>query len=107
MKKFYLLLVALLPFAAFAQCPTDLVIGDQATLDNFVTNNPGCVNLPGDLTIEGADSANTAIHTANDTVDGLDLDLAADVVRMNVAAVATLIERDSDWLTPVLHMMMV
>ena len=46
--------------------------------------------LPAVLTIEGADGANTAVHTAGDTVDRVDVALAADIVRMNVAYFASL-----------------
>ena len=46
--------------------------------------------LPAVLTIEGADGANTAVHTAGDTVDRVDVDLAAEIVRMNVAYFASL-----------------
>jgi hypothetical protein len=44
------------------------------------------------LTIEGADSANGHIHSASDTVDFLDWTLAAEILRMNVAALAGWIE---------------
>ena len=70
MKKFCLLLVALLPFAALAQCPTDLLISDQATLDNFVTNNPGCTDLPGNLVIEGGDIVDLSSLSALASVGG-------------------------------------
>lgn len=45
--------------------------------------------IPAVLTIEGADSANINIHTANDTADYIDYDLALEILRMNVAYVAT------------------
>src|SRR5690606_15608238 len=48
--------------------------------------------IPAVLTIEGDDSANTAFHTAADTPDRLDLALAAEIVRMDTAAVAHLLE---------------
>lgn len=44
--------------------------------------------LPAVLAIEGADQANTAVHTAADTPDRLDVDLAAAIVRMVVAFLA-------------------
>jgi hypothetical protein len=40
------------------------------------------------LTIEGADSANEHIHTANDTMQFIDIGLAVEILRMNVAFVA-------------------
>jgi Zn-dependent M28 family amino/carboxypeptidase len=39
------------------------------------------------LTIEGADTANTAIHSAQDTPDRIDYGLLLDILRMNVAFV--------------------
>ncbi len=45
--------------------------------------------LPAVLTIEGADGANSRIHTADDTMDHIDLSLALDILRMNVAFLAT------------------
>jgi Zn-dependent M28 family amino/carboxypeptidase len=40
------------------------------------------------LTIEGTDGANDNVHTANDTLDNIDYDLALDILRMNVATTA-------------------
>ena len=40
------------------------------------------------LTIEGTDSANDNVHTANDTLDNIDNDLALEILRMNVATTA-------------------
>jgi Zn-dependent M28 family amino/carboxypeptidase len=40
------------------------------------------------LTIEGTDSANDNVHTANDTLENIDYDLALEILRMNVAATA-------------------
>jgi hypothetical protein len=47
--------------------------------------------LPAVLTIEGADSANTTIHSANDTLNRIHFDLAMEILRMNTAAVANLL----------------
>ncbi len=41
--------------------------------------------IPAVLTIEADDSANTRPHTANDTVDKVDPDLAVEILRMNLA----------------------
>ena len=41
--------------------------------------------MPAVLTIEADDSANTRPHTANDTVDMVDPDLAVEILRMNLA----------------------
>jgi len=40
------------------------------------------------LTIEGTDSANDNVHTANDTLENIDYDLALEILRMNVATIA-------------------
>lgn len=50
-------------------------------------------DLPAVLTIEGTDSANSRIHTENDTVEFLDVDLALDILRMNVAFSASVLGR--------------
>ncbi|MGC4943354.1 M20/M25/M40 family metallo-hydrolase [Kribbella sp. DT2] len=44
--------------------------------------------MPALLTIEGADSANGNIHSANDTLSTLNWPLAAEILRMNTAALA-------------------
>ena len=45
-------------------------------------------NIPAVLTIEGADSTNDDIHTARDTLDHINFDLAVQILRMNTAFVA-------------------
>jgi Zn-dependent M28 family amino/carboxypeptidase len=47
--------------------------------------------IPGVLTIEGADSTNPRVHTVRDRPEHLDLELAVEIVRMNVAFVAATI----------------
>jgi hypothetical protein len=42
-------------------------------------------NIPAVLTIEGADNANQDIHSASDTIDKIDYDLALEILRMNIA----------------------
>lgn len=44
--------------------------------------------VPAVLTIEGADSANGDIHSANDTIDKLEFGLALEIVRMNIGFLA-------------------
>ncbi|MDQ2921449.1 MAG: M28 family metallopeptidase, partial [Acidobacteriota bacterium] len=44
--------------------------------------------IPAVLTIEGADNANGNIHSANDTLDTIDVEIALEILRMNVAFVA-------------------
>jgi hypothetical protein len=49
--------------------------------------------IPAVLTIEGADSTNDEIHTARDTLDRINFDLALEILRMNTAFVAEAIDR--------------
>ena len=44
--------------------------------------------IPAVLTIEGADSTNDEVHTARDTLDRINFDLALEILRMNTAFVA-------------------
>lgn len=46
------------------------------------------------LTIEGTDSANDRVHTEKDTIDTLDVDLALEILRMNVLFVARVLDGD-------------
>jgi len=43
--------------------------------------------IPAVLTIEGADSTNHEVHTARDTLDRINFDLAVEILRMNTAFV--------------------
>lgn len=52
-------------------------------------------HIPAVLTIEGTDSSNTNIHTANDTLDHIDYGLALDIVRINLAVTSKLLEVDN------------
>lgn len=63
----------------------------QTSLNPFASDHVAFLDagIPAVLTIEGADGANTAIHTAGDTLDRIDHQLALEIIRMNVAAVAT------------------
>ena len=47
--------------------------------------------IPAVLTIEGTDSSNTNVHTANDTLDHINYGLAMDIIRMNIAVVLRLL----------------
>jgi hypothetical protein len=62
----------------------------QTSLNPFASDHVPFINasLPALLTIEGADSANHDVHTANDTLDKLHTPLAAEILRMNLAVVA-------------------
>lgn len=48
-------------------------------------------HIPAVLTIEGTDSSNTNIHTANDTLDHINYELALDILRMNLAVISKLL----------------
>ena len=49
--------------------------------------------IPAVLSIEGADSANGHIHTDQDVVAHIDLALLAEILRMNLAALAGWLEQ--------------
>lgn len=68
----------------------------ETSLNPFASDHVPFINagLAAVLTIEGADSANGRIHTANDKLAFLDWPLAAEILRMNAAALA-------GWLGPV------
>ena len=73
---------------AAAQDYTSLAV--QTSLNPFASDHVPFINasLPALLTIEGADTANHNIHTANDTLDKIHYGLAAEILKMNVAVVA-------------------
>jgi len=62
----------------------------QTSLNPFASDHVPFINagLPALLTIEGADSANHNIHSANDTLDKIHYGLASEILRANVAVVA-------------------
>jgi hypothetical protein len=76
--------------ALAAAAATYSALAVQTSLHPFNSDHVPFIDagLPAVLTIEGADSANEHIHTAGDTLDHIDYDLAVDILRMNVAAVA-------------------
>jgi hypothetical protein len=67
----------------------------ETSLNPFASDHVPFINAgaPAVLTIEGADSANGHIHSANDTLNFLDWSLASEILRMNAAALA-------GWLVP-------
>jgi Peptidase family M28 len=67
----------------------------ETSLDPFASDHVPFINaaIPAVLTIEGADSANGNIHTANDTLDHIDFPLALEILRMNLATAATQLGR--------------
>ena len=48
--------------------------------------------IPAVLTIEGADSANSAVHSDRDVLDTVDPELALEILRMNLAALVGWLE---------------
>lgn len=56
MKKINLLLLLLIGFGSFAQCPVgDVTLNTQADVDNFQINYPNCSVIDGNLAIFGSD----------------------------------------------------
>lgn len=74
--------------AAAAATYTGLKV--ETSLNPFASDHVPFINAgtPAVLTIEGADSANGHIHSANDKLDFLDWPLAAEILRMNAATLA-------------------
>jgi hypothetical protein len=62
----------------------------QTSLNPFSSDHVPFIRkgVPAVLTIEGTDDANHEIHSARDTLDRIDFDLALDILRMNTALVA-------------------
>ena len=81
--------------ASAAATYTDLRV--ETSLKPFASDHVPFINagVPAVLSIEGADSANGNIHTAADTLEHIDLDLAVEILRMNLAALAGWLRRDS------------
>ncbi|WBQ03257.1 M28 family metallopeptidase [Kribbella sp. CA-293567] len=74
--------------AAAAATYTGLKV--ETSLNPFASDHVPFINagLPAVLTIEGADSANGHIHSADDKLEFLDWPFAAEILRMNAAALA-------------------
>jgi Zn-dependent M28 family amino/carboxypeptidase len=75
--------------AAAAATYTALTV--QTSLHPFASDHVPFIDasIPAVLTIEGADGANANIHTAGDTLDHIDEDLAVEIVRMNLATLVS------------------
>ncbi|MCU1515970.1 MAG: Peptidase [Pseudarthrobacter sp.] len=73
--------------AGIALAHTSLAV--QTSLNPFNSDHVPFIDLgiPAVLTIEGTDSANDRVHTDRDTLDTLDMDLAMEILRMNVTFV--------------------
>ncbi len=62
----------------------------QTSLNPFASDHVPFIDagIPAVLTIEGADSANAAIHTGEDTLDKIDADFATQILQMNAGFIA-------------------
>jgi Zn-dependent M28 family amino/carboxypeptidase len=80
--------------AEIALAHTSLAI--QTSLNPFSSDHVPFLDqgIPAVLTIEGTDSANDRVHTDRDTLDTLDINLAMEILRMNVRFVARSLDRD-------------
>jgi Peptidase family M28 len=63
----------------------------ETSLNPFASDHVPFINagIPAVLTIEGADSTNSNIHSMKDTLEHINYDLALEVLRMNVAFLAS------------------
>jgi Peptidase family M28 len=79
--------------SAAASTYTGLTV--QTSLNPFNSDHVPFIRkgVPAVLTIEGTDDANHAIHSARDTLDRLNFDLALEILRMNTAFVAEALVR--------------
>ena len=79
--------------AAAASTYTGLAV--QTSLNPFNSDHVPFIQkgVPAVLTIEGTDDANDEIHSARDTLDRLNFDLALEILRMNTAFVAEALVR--------------
>ena len=70
----------------------------ETSLDPFASDHVPFLEagVPAVLTIEGADSANANIHTAQDTMQHIDVALAREILAMNLAALATWLKPDEE-----------
>jgi len=76
---------------ASAQDYTTLAV--EVSLNPFASDHVPFINagLPAALTIEGMDSANTHVHSSDDTLDKISYPLACEIITMNLVTVARLI----------------
>ena len=67
----------------------------ETSLNPFASDHVPFINagIQAVLTIEGADNTNSNIHSSRDTIDHINYDLALDILRMNVAYIASEIGR--------------
>jgi hypothetical protein len=72
-----------------AAAATYTALNIQTSLNPFASDHVPFIEarIPAVLTIEGADNANDAIHTGNDTLDLVDTAFAIEILRMNLGFV--------------------
>lgn len=65
----------------------------QTSLNPFASDHVPFIEagIPAVLTIEGSDSSNSNIHSENDKIDLIDFDLMREILRMNIAFLASII----------------
>lgn len=65
----------------------------QTSLNPFASDHVPFIEagIPAVLTIEGSDSSNSNIHSENDKIDLIDFELMREIIRMNVAFLASLL----------------
>jgi Zn-dependent M28 family amino/carboxypeptidase len=74
---------------------TELIV--ETSLNPFNSDHVPFINagVPAVLTIEGADNTNNNVHSSADTIETIDYELALDILRTNVAFVASEVGRAS------------
>jgi Zn-dependent M28 family amino/carboxypeptidase len=68
----------------------------ETSLNPFASDHVPFIQaaIPAVLTIEGADNTNSNIHSGRDTIDHIDYEFTSEILRMNVAFVASEIGRE-------------
>jgi hypothetical protein len=63
----------------------------ETSLNPFASDHVPFINaqIPAVLTIEGADNTNDRIHSANDTLNKIDYEIAQEILRMNIGFIAS------------------
>lgn len=71
--------------ATYTQLPV------ETSLNPFASDHVSFIDaqIPAVLTIEGADNANKRIHSANDTINKIDYEIALEILRMNIGFIAS------------------
>ena len=71
--------------ATYTQLPV------ETSLHPFASDHVPFINaqIPAVLTIEGADNTNSSVHSANDTLNKIDFEITQEILRMNIAFIAS------------------